>query len=111
MKSERGNAIVEFIALGLVGQLLIIGFVIQLGLDFRSEIAAQAIARQSLRSFQLTGQKSQATDMANLVSSVFGLPEAVVNISLVDDCSSAGLAEAVVRVRGRTQSAKGFCKF
>jgi hypothetical protein len=109
LKNERGNAIVEFVAIGLLAQLAIFAFMIRLGSDFRSGLAAETIARQTLRSFQLTGQQAAALEMANLVYTVFGLTRENPPVEIRDNCANSGLVEIVVNIRGKIQSAKGFC--
>ena len=73
VSDERGNAIIEFIAVGLFAQLIIFGFLVKLGDDFRSQIAAQTIARQAIRTIQMTGSLEASASMANQVASVFGI--------------------------------------
>lgn len=111
MKNERGNAVVEFIVIGLIAQLTIFGFVIRLGDDFRSDLAASAIARQTFRAAQLTGQELDAMGIANQVVSSFGLPEGAAIVTMRNACTRQGLIEVEARVRGKVHVAKGFCIF
>lgn len=111
MRNDRGNAVVEFVVIGLIAQLVIFGFVIRLGSDFRSDLAASAIARQTLRAMQLSGQELDAMSIANQVVAVFGLPESSAHVSIRDACAKQGAIEVEVRVRGKNHVAKGFCSY
>lgn len=106
---DRGNAIVEFVALGLVAQLLIFSFVIKLGIDFRSQLAAESIARQALRSTQLTGQQDSGLAMAKQAAGVFGISLGEIQVNLLDSCAEKNYVTATVKVRAKQYVAKGFC--
>lgn len=109
MKSERGNAVIEFIGIGLIAQLVIFSFIVQLGVDFRSEMAASAIARQSLRSMQLTSLQSSALAMADQVIAVFQIPSDEASVTIRNNCAQQGFLEVEAQVRGAINVAKGFC--
>lgn len=109
LTDERGNAIVEFVAIGLLAQLLIFGSMIKIGTTFRSEIAAQVIARQSLRTIQLSGSVAEANRMANQVLGIFGIPTVDAKLSIANTCSTSGLYSVTVRVRGASYESSGFC--
>lgn len=109
LTEERGNALVEFISLGLVAQLLIFSFVIRLGVDFRSQLAAESIARQTIRTAQLTGKQDSGLAMARQAASVFGIPIGEMQVSFIDACVDKNFVTATVRVRTKTYVAKGFC--
>lgn len=106
---ERGNALVEFIALGLVGQLILFGFLIRLGVDFRSQLVAESIARQTLRSAQLTGNSDSGLATAKQAAQVFGIAMNEVQVNFLDSCSSQNFLSATVKVRGKQYVARGFC--
>lgn len=111
MKSDRGNAVIEFIALGLIAQLILFGFMIRLGSDFRSELAASSIARQTLRALQLTGSEAEALDIAERVGVTFGIPADARGVSISNTCAQQGAVQVSVKVRGKVHVAKGFCLF
>ncbi len=71
---DRGNAIIEFIVIGLFAQLLIFGFLIKFGEEFRSQIAAQTKARQVLRTVHLTVALDASLVIADQVTGLFGIP-------------------------------------
>ncbi|MEY4320313.1 MAG: hypothetical protein RLZZ471_254 [Actinomycetota bacterium] len=104
---ERGNAIVEFLVFGLVAQLLIFGFLLKLGSDFRSQLAAEAIARQSLRVIQMGTDSGYG--MAESVSAVFGIPVNEMKISIDNQCAQTGTIKINVSVRKNSYATKGFC--
>jgi hypothetical protein len=106
---DRGNAIIEFIVIGLFAQLLIFGFLIKFGEEFRSQIAAQTIARQVLRTVQLTGALDESLVMADQVTGVFGIPKAAVKSSIFDNCSTSGTYLVKVQVRNNQYETIGFC--
>ena len=109
VSDERGNAIIEFIAVGLFAQLLIFGFLVKLGDDFRSQIAAQTIARQAIRTIQLTGSLEASASMANQVASVFGIPISLVKSSISENCAATGNYQIKVQVRNKAYETTGFC--
>lgn len=102
---------IEFIALGLVAQLILFGFMIRLGSDFRSELAASSIARQTLRALQLSGREEAANDISESVGATFGIPAEVRSVSIKNTCAQQGSIEVSVKVRGKVHVAKGFCIF
>jgi Tfp pilus assembly protein PilV len=106
---ERGNAIVEFIVVGLIAQLLIFGFLVKFGEEFRSQIAAQTISRQVMRTVQMTGSIAASVAMADLITSVFGIPASSVQSSVADNCAANGTYQVKVQVRNKTYETSGFC--
>lgn len=111
MKSDRGNAVIEFIVIGLVAQLATFGFLVNLGENFRSSIAASAIARHTLRSLQMSGQEIAAKEIAEQIRNSFGLSSENTRVSVRNGCDEKNYLEVEVQVRGRTHVAKGFCVF
>ena len=109
LNSDRGNAILEFIAIGLAAQLLIFGFLMRLGVDFRSQLAAHSIARQMLRSAQIGSGQESALAMASQVASVFGIPRSDYKVAVDDQCSQSGFLIVSVQVRSSRFETKGFC--
>lgn len=109
MKSDSGNAVVEFVAIGLIAQLLVIGFLLRVGSDFRSEMAASSIARQTLRTLQLSGQQGEALSMGNQVRELFGIPDTSASIQIQESCQSQGSITTTVEVRGKRHVSTGFC--
>jgi hypothetical protein len=107
LTDESGSAIIEFVVFGLIAQLVLFGFLIKLGVDFRSELAAEALARQSLRSIQLSSSQDIGISMAETVAREFGLSTSDYKINIQDGCPS----DVTVRVRVRSNEyvAKGFC--
>ena len=106
---DRGNAILEFILIGLIAQLVIFGSLVSIGSTFRSQIAAQVIARQTLRTVQLTGSIDEATRMSNQVLALFGIPSASSQLAIANTCADNGLYAVKVKVRGSSFVATGFC--
>lgn len=109
LTSDRGNAILEFILIGLIAQLVIFGSLVSIGSTFRSQIAAQVIARQTLRTVQLTGSIDEATRMSNQVLALFGIPTASSQLAIANTCADNGLYVVKVKVRGSSFVATGFC--
>ncbi len=107
--SDRGNAILEFVAFGLAAQLLIFGFLMRLGVDFRSQLAAQSMARQVLRTAQLTSSQESWQAMASEVASVFGISVAEYKVVLNNHCASTGDLAVSVQVRSNRFETRGFC--
>jgi hypothetical protein len=107
--SDRGNAILEFVAFGLAAQLLIFGFLMRLGVDFRSQLAAQSMARQVLRTAQLTSSQESWQAMASEVASAFGISVAEYKVDINNQCASAGYLAVSVQVRSNRFETRGFC--
>ena len=105
--SEAGNALVEFVAFGLIVQLFLFGFLIKLGFDFRSQLAAEALARQTLRSIQNSTKLDSGPAMAENVANEFGIAKSEYTVSVQDGCPSALTVR--VKVRSNDYVAKGFC--
>jgi hypothetical protein len=109
LSSDRGNAILEFIIIGLTAQLLIFGFLIRLGIDFRSQLAAHSIARQMLRSAQIGSGQESVLAMAYEAASVFSIPRADYKVAVDDQCAQSGFLIVSVQVRSSRFETKGFC--
>jgi Flp pilus assembly protein TadG len=109
LKSDRGNAVVEFVAVGLVLQLLIFGFLVNLGQAYRSQLAAESLARQALRQYQLTGSESSAIGIATQVITTFGLNDDDVSYDVNPDCRKTGKVQVTSTVRDKSFSVIGFC--
>lgn len=111
LKNDSGNAVIEFVAIGLIAQLIIFSFVIRLGIDFRSNLAATSIARQTLRAFQLTGSDTEAFNIANQVIQVFGFQANDARVAIQNLCAQQSLIVVEATVRGKAHVAKGICSF
>lgn len=107
--NERGNALIEFVFLGLFAQLVIAGFLLQLGTDFRSQLAAESIARQVLRSAQLGQSEQQLDELLVQIRMLFGLQIQDVRVTRNVSCSSVGTQEVVAQVRNKSFDAIGYC--
>ena len=109
LSADRGNAIVEFIVVGLFAQLAVLGLLINVGSDFRSQLAAESLGRQALRSYQLTSSLDSAQATAAQVISVFGIDSKKVTINIQDNCSSTSSIDVAVVVRNKKYQTRGFC--
>lgn len=58
---DRGSAVLEFIGFGVLVQVLILLAVLQLSQSQHEKLAAEAVARHSLRSFVLVGTPPEQT--------------------------------------------------
>lgn len=106
---DGGNALIEFVALGLVAQLLMAGFLLQLGTDFRSQVAAESIARQVLRSAQLGQSEVQLDELLTQIRSLFGLPDKDIKVTKDLTCALSNTQRVVATVRTKHFEAVGFC--
>lgn len=106
---ESGNAIIEFITIGLLAQLVIFGYLVKFGEEFRSELAAQTIGRQALRSLQISDSTDAASAIANQVTSTFGITKSDVNVDFSVNCALEGKLTVKVRVRKSIYETVGFC--
>lgn len=98
---------VEFVAVGLVVQLILLSTSIGLGTAFRSQIAADTLGRQLLRNAQL-GSESKDT-IAKQMINLFGLDRSLVSFDIQDDCPNSGTMIIHTKVRDRSHTLKGFC--
>jgi hypothetical protein len=109
LRSESGNALIEFIVVGLVAQLIIFGVLLNFGSAFRSQIAAEAIGRQVLRNFQLHGSVAAGQEIAAQAISLFGLPPNSTKVAVQEDCGASGTVSVSVTVREKNYLTSGFC--
>ena len=105
---DSGNAVVEFVAIGLIAQLLILGFLVKVGVDFRSHLAAESLARQTLRGVQLSGEQF-GNALAFQTAEVFGIPPNEVKVVIQNGCDQGNFVLVTATVRGTNFAAKGFC--
>ena len=106
---EQGNAVIEFITIGLIFQVAIFGFMIKLGSEFRGEISAASIARHTLRSFQLSNDEVKSLELATQISKIFGISSSETKLSIQNQCSELGIVKVEVHVRGSSFTSTGFC--
>ncbi|WP_296631376.1 hypothetical protein [Rhodoluna sp.] len=95
-KDDRGSAVVEFIGFGLLLQILLLTGALQIAEVQKQQIAAEAIARHSLRSYVISGVSIEST--AQQVARDFGIAQ-LPSVQLVcrPDCETPG-ALAQLRV-------------
>lgn len=98
---DRGSAIIDFLGYGLILQIPILLFAVQLNNLQSNQLVAESIARHSLRSYVLQGIAPQAT--ANQVIRDFAAAgNANTDLSCDPDCLSDG---SLIRLRVSFQNA------
>ena len=88
-KSDKGSAVLEFVGFGLLFQITILAAALQVAEIQLDQIAAESIARHSLRSFILAAVPIEAT--AQQVATDFGISKIPnLQLSCEPDCETAG---------------------
>lgn len=86
---DRGSAVLEFLAFGLLLQVSVLMWLINISSIQGQQIAAESVARHSLRAFVLSGTQPQITGQQ--IVNDFGIkvqPE--LNFTCEPDCDSPG---------------------
>lgn len=95
IKDERGSSMIEFLGFGLLLQVPVLMFATQLATIHTNQLAADSIARHSLRSFVLEDAPVELT--AQQISEDFRLKiNPVVDLDCKPDCISP---ESLLRLR------------
>lgn len=107
--SERGSAVIDFVLYGVVLQVGLLMFGLQVFSTQANQLAAESIARHSLRSFVLAGIAPRLT--ANQVLNDFGVDKkATVQFLCNPDCESEGALLAVKVVVGSSTATAKFLR-
>ena len=104
-KSDEGSVVLEFIGFGLLLQIPILMAVLALSAAQHDQFVAEAIARDSLRSFMLIDKAPEST--ASEVAKVYGVSVDRVHISIAcqdNDCLKAGNKIRVITKVGLMQA-------
>lgn len=102
LKSDAGSAVIEFLAFGLVLQVTVLLALIQVSGVQAQQLAAESIARHSLRAFMLSGTQPEITgEQLSFDLGVAAKPNFA--LSCTPDCLSDG---SVVRLSVQLGSAK-----
>jgi hypothetical protein len=104
-KCDVGSVVLEFIGYGLLLQVPLLMLVIGLSAAQHDQLVAEAIARDSLRSFMLIDKAPEST--ASEVAKVYGLSVDRVHISIScqdNDCLKAGNKIRVITKVGLMQA-------
>lgn len=95
IKDERGSSMIDFLGLGLLLQIPVLVLTTQLATIHANQLAADSIARHSLRSFVLQDTPVELT--ARQISADFRLKiNPVVELDCQPDCTSP---ESVLRLQ------------
>lgn len=90
-KSDEGSVVLEFIGYGLLLQIPLLMLVLGLSAAQHDQLVAEAIARDSLRSYMMT-EKDPTTTAAE-IAKVYGVSSEGVHISMScqdNDCTKSG---------------------
>lgn len=89
LKRDSGNALIEFVLYGLVLQVLVLTFGVQVMSTQAQQLAAESAARHALRSYVLSGVDPAISAIA--IVKDFGLVSKVeVQLTCNPDCESQG---------------------
>ena len=89
LRQDSGNALIEFVLYGLVLQVLVLTFGLQVMSTQAQQLAAESAARHALRSYVRAGVDPVIS--ANAIVKEFGLVSKVeVQLSCNPDCESQG---------------------
>ncbi len=74
-KPDRGSAVIEFLVFGLIAQLVVTGFALDLLRQQRAQIASQSLARQVVRLVIANPQKAgdRVQDLLSVTADDHGL--------------------------------------
>ena len=97
--SEEGSVVLEFIGLGLLIQVPLLVLVLNLGALQHDQLAAEAISRDSLRTYLLIGRSPAETAVA--VAQTYGVDSAQLSVTL--DCENGDCETAGNRIKVVTQ--------
>ncbi|MEN9749873.1 MAG: hypothetical protein RL149_951 [Actinomycetota bacterium] len=107
LAGDRGNAIVEFVFVFCVLGITILLFIVQSLMQIRHHLGALAMAKEALRTLQLTSSESEAMVAADEVAAVFGLGKTEIEVQ-VGQCVG-GQTQVTARVSGAAEVARGVC--
>lgn len=109
LRGERGNAVVEFVFIFCLLSISILVLVVQSLTQVRNHLAALAIAKETLRTMQLSSNAAEAEFAAQNVMQVFGLQASQVQLNVYSTCV-ASKYEVRVNVNGASEQASGSCQ-
>lgn len=109
LRSESGNAIVEFIFVFCIATASLLVLALQVELQIRAHLAALSLANETLRSYQLSGSRDSALQAAERAAQVFGLPASARTLELQDFCSVRSLILVRASVRDAVEVASANC--
>jgi hypothetical protein len=105
INSDEGSIVLEFIGFGLLLQVPLLMVVLALAGTQHNQLAAEAISRDSLRSFLLIDKQPSITAMD--IANEYGLDPALVSITVTcesNDCQGQGRMIKVVTRIGLIQA-------
>ncbi len=97
ISSESGNAIVEFVVVGVGLQLALLAFVTSMAAKTDSQSAADLLSRQALRALELGVQPGDLQLQIGQLASTLGLGSGDYSVTASGDCSSRVSVNAIVR--------------
>lgn len=109
LPSESGNAVIEFVFFMIVALAFVVQLSVVVSQDIRVRSAAQSLANESLRTWQITGEQSDALTAARFTAKTYELRPNGWRLQFEDFCVAKGLYRVRVDIEGVTQIAQGFC--
>lgn len=104
---DQGNAIVEFVFVFCVIGVTILLFIVQSLMQIRHHLAALAIAKETLRTSQLSSSEQDAMVAADEVAAIFGLDP--IDTTVQSSQCIGGQTQVKVKVSGAEEIANGAC--
>ena len=95
--SEAGNAVIEFVVVGIGLQLALLAFVTSLAASTDSQSAADLMARQALRAMQLGASPNELSTQLEQLAITLSLSPADYDLTVTGDCSATVSVAARVR--------------
>ena len=109
LRSEGGNAVLDFVAFYAVGLFLILTLSANFESELRSRMAALTMANEALRVWQMSGQAQEAKNAAAQTALAFLVDQDEWTITVNDACSSSKLRKVEARVGRVIEVAQGDC--
>lgn len=105
-KSDRGSAILEFVTFGLLLNLGILAFALQLLQFHQSQLAAESIARHAARAISQGSTESAVVNLAASIAKDFAIDPSEVKTEVTCKPAACEIAESVITVRVEANGAK-----
>ncbi len=108
-RSEKGSAVLEFVTLGLVLNISVLTFAVQLMMHFQAQFAAESVARHVARVVAKDASAAAIDDLATSIAYDFSFEPEAVNLQVScqpRDCDTPdSIAEVEVKIQSATAKA------
>ncbi len=109
LRNDWGNAVIEFLFFWVTALVVIVQLSVSVGQDIQRRSAGLSLANESLRTWQLTGNKSDAETAAFFTANTYKIRPDDWRLQFDDLCTTKGVQRVTVSIEGVTQIAQGYC--